>query len=664
MQLRALLVLLFTGCKAWLHQLHRPPRSLHSPLQAKAKGKAKAAEESVEYIDLAVLKEKWAKKQAGAAAPQPFDDSPAALMAMLSLEEDGEDDEDDEAGVGVDLLADDFSEEMLSAGPSKRTTLRALVQHRKVSPAKASATASKPTAKAPRSAVPAQAQAQTPVQAPPNSTFIGRSVGIDLGTTYSSVAVMEGGQPVIIPVQGSRIVRSVVSFAPLPSETKETSAKGLAPSAEAASGASGEDFGAVLVGEAARRQMVLNPSNTFASIKRVIGRTNRQVEVQSAQGGTATASSGVTTAGGGGGGMGMGSKATKALRGRQQDALRLLKLAPADGSSSGSGSGERGEEGEQGEQAGAEGARGSRRGGGKRSKSRGGKGGESLARVWSPALQRSLSPQEVSAQVLRQLLEAARTYLGGEPITRAVITVPAYFLPPQCAATEEAGRMAGLEKVKLLREPEAAALAYGLTVQQGRRVVLVFDLGGGTFDVSVLEVGGGFVEVIATSGDAHLGGDDVDAAIVEWIVSTIEGESRAALREAAGGAGAGGLGAGAVGAGGLGIVGSGGVGGVGSSISAGALSPDQLRSLRTDPFVQSRLVEAAEGAKIRLSNEKECLVALPLLVGGYSFEGVLTQRRWVFCLLFFCVCVFACMCVLLLLTLLQPLTTPITTLLL
>ena len=110
-------------------------------------------------------------------------------------------------------------------------------------------------------------------------------------------------------------------------------------------------------------------------------------------------------------------------------------------------------------------------------------------------------------------------YLG-EPIRRAVVTVPAYFLPSQCDATLRAGERAGLEKVKLLREPEAAALAYGLT-QQARQVVLVFDLGGGTFDVSVLEVGGGFVEVIATSGDPHLGGDDFDAVIVDWIVDQV-----------------------------------------------------------------------------------------------------------------------------------------------
>jgi molecular chaperone DnaK (HSP70) len=115
------------------------------------------------------------------------------------------------------------------------------------------------------------------------------------------------------------------------------------------------------------------------------------------------------------------------------------------------------------------------------------------------------------------LLNAQKALNVVEPIKRAVITVPAYFNADQCAATVKAGNLAGLERVKLLREPEAAAFAYGLT-QREKQIILVFDLGGGTFDVSVLDVGDGFAEVIATSGDSYLGGDDFDTAIMNWIV--------------------------------------------------------------------------------------------------------------------------------------------------
>lgn len=134
-----------------------------------------------------------------------------------------------------------------------------------------------------------------------------------------------------------------------------------------------------------------------------------------------------------------------------------------------------------------------------------------------PALNKVLLPEELSAEVLRVLLKRASDFYGGQPVENAVITVPAYFDPNQRKATERAGFLAGLKKVKLLKEPEAAAMAYGL-LSHTPRLVLVIDLGGGTLDVSVLEVGDGLVEVIATSGDGHLGGDDFDNALVDWIL--------------------------------------------------------------------------------------------------------------------------------------------------
>ena len=231
--------------------------------------------------------------------------------------------------------------------------------------------------------------------APPAPRPAGKSVGIDLGTTFSSVAAVEGGLPVIIPVDGSRLVPSVVAFL-------------------------GEDR--LLVGEAARRQRVLNALNTFSSVKRIIGSSVREVR-------------------------------------ERGEKLSLLKVDPSS---------------------------------------------RETCLLRTPALKnRLLQPEEVSAEVLRHLLQQASRHLN-EKVERAVITVPAYFSPAQCRATERAGKLAGLEKVKLLREPEAAALAYGLS-QKRPQVVLVFDLGGGTLDVSVLDVGGGLVEVKATSGDPHLG---------------------------------------------------------------------------------------------------------------------------------------------------------------
>jgi hypothetical protein len=205
----------------------------------------------------------------------------------------------------------------------------------------------------------------------------GRSVGIDLGTTYSAVSIIEAGMPVIIPIRGSRITPSIVGF-----------------SADQS----------IITGEAARRQLIKNPENTFASVKRIIGRTVKDVK-----------------------------KAGEKLSVHKMDKKKAA------------------------------------------------------AELVCPNLRRNILPEEISAEILRDLIRETSAYLGGEEITKAVITVPAYFLPNQCEATIRAGELAGLKKIKLLREPEAAALAYGLTQKQ-RQIVLVFDLGGGTFDVSVLEV--------------------------------------------------------------------------------------------------------------------------------------------------------------------------------
>lgn len=134
----------------------------------------------------------------------------------------------------------------------------------------------------------------------------------------------------------------------------------------------------------------------------------------------------------------------------------------------------------------------------------------------SPGEEKTLYPEEVSAYVVASLLSAAEDY-SGRKVSKAVISVPAYFDDEQREATATAGRLAGLDTVRIIREPVAAALAYGLSVQEDR-TVLVFDLGGGTFDVSLLEVGGGVIEVLSTGGDPHLGGDDWDAALVDWLI--------------------------------------------------------------------------------------------------------------------------------------------------
>ncbi len=235
---------------------------------------------------------------------------------------------------------------------------------------------------------------------------MGKVVGIDLGTTNSVVAVMEGGVPTVIAnAEGSRTTPSVVAF------TKD---------------------GERLVGQMARRQAVLNPENTFYSVKRFIGRKYDELNA---------------------------------------DAKRVSYQVRRD---------ERGN-----------------------------------VKLYAPRMNKEFAPEEISAMVLRKLVDDASRYLG-QPVTQAVITVPAYFNDSQRQATKDAGRIAGLEVLRIINEPTAASLAYGLD-KRNNETILVFDLGGGTFDVSILEVGDGVFEVKATSGDTQLGGDDFDKKIVDWM---------------------------------------------------------------------------------------------------------------------------------------------------
>ncbi len=235
---------------------------------------------------------------------------------------------------------------------------------------------------------------------------MGKVVGIDLGTTNSVVAVMEGGKPVVIAnAEGMRTTPSVVAF------SKE---------------------GEKLVGDAARRQSVLNPQNTFYAVKRFVGRKYDELS---------------------------------------PDSKRVPYTV------------RRGESGN--------------------------------VRIRSARLDKDFAPEEISAMILRKLAEEAAQYLG-QPVTGAVITVPAYFNDAQRQATRDAGRIAGLEVKRIINEPTAASLAYGLD-QQYNQTILVFDLGGGTFDVSVLDVGDGVFEVRSTSGDTQLGGLNFDERIVDWL---------------------------------------------------------------------------------------------------------------------------------------------------
>ena len=231
-------------------------------------------------------------------------------------------------------------------------------------------------------------------------------IGIDLGTTNSVVAVMEGGKPeVITNSEGQRTTPSVVAY------TKK---------------------GDLLVGQIAKRQAVINPENTFYSVKRFIGRKTSEV--------------------------------TEELR---QVSYKVNQT-------------------------------------------------EDIIKLECSSLDKMFAAEEISAQVLRKLADDASKYLG-ETVKQAVITVPAYFNDSQRQATKDAGKIAGLEVLRIINEPTAASLSYGLD-KKDNETILVFDLGGGTFDVSVLEVGDGVFEVLATSGDTHLGGDDFDEKIVQWVI--------------------------------------------------------------------------------------------------------------------------------------------------
>ena len=282
-------------------------------------------------------------------------------------------------------------------------------------------------------------------------------VGIDLGTTNSVVAAIEGGQPsVIINAEGLRTTPSIVAY------TKKQE---------------------LLVGQIAKRQSVLNPENTFFSVKRFIGSKEGEISDE--------------------------SKRLPYKVGKDQNDNLKIKC---------------------------------------------------------PALTKDFSPEEISAQVLRKLISDATNYLGQE-VTQAVITVPAYFNDSQRQATMDAGKIAGIEVLRIINEPTAASLAYGLDKKQNE-TILVFDLGGGTFDVSILEVGDGIFEVLSTAGDTNLGGDDFDNVLVKWLMNDFKEKE--------------------------GI------------------------DLTTDIQALQRLTEAAEKAKIELSTVEKTTISLPFITADQT----------------------------------------------
>jgi molecular chaperone DnaK len=296
-----------------------------------------------------------------------------------------------------------------------------------------------------------------------------KAVGIDLGTTNSVVAVMEGGKPtVVINSEGSRLTPSVVAFT---------------------------NAGERLVGQLAKRQAALNPENTIYSAKRFIGRRYSEVQAE------------------------IKNVPYKVVAGAN-DAVRFLIMG------------------------------------------------------------KEYPPEEISAQVLRRLVEDAAKYLG-EKVTDAVITVPAYFNDAQRQATKDAGKIAGLNVLRIINEPTAASLAYGLDKKKSE-TILVFDLGGGTFDVSILDVGDGVFEVRATAGDTHLGGDDFDKKVVDWL--------------------------------------------------ADEFRRNQGIDLRKDRQALQRLTEAGEKAKIELSGALETTISLPFVTADASgpkhLEMKLTRAKF------------------------------------
>src|SRR5581483_4773447 len=286
---------------------------------------------------------------------------------------------------------------------------------------------------------------------------MGKVIGIDLGTTNSVVAVMEGGEPVVIPnAEGGRITPSVVAI----SKTGER-----------------------LVGTVAKRQAVTNPENTVYSVKRLMGRKFEDPEVQ----------------------RDIALMGYKIVRAANGDAAVVM-------------------------------------------------GG------------RTYSPPEISAMILQKLKADAEAYLG-ETVSEAVITVPAYFNDSQRQATKDAGKIAGLEVLRIINEPTAASLAYGLD-KKGEETIAVYDLGGGTFDISILEIGEGTFQVKSTNGDTHLGGDDFDQRIIDWLVEEFK--------------------------------------------------RDQGIDLRQDRMALQRLKEAAEKAKIELSTVQQTDINLPFITADAS----------------------------------------------
>ncbi|MCG9890998.1 MAG: molecular chaperone DnaK [Thermosynechococcaceae cyanobacterium MS004] len=243
---------------------------------------------------------------------------------------------------------------------------------------------------------------------------MGKVIGIDLGTTNSCVAVLEGGQPIVIPnAEGGRTTPSIVGF-----------------------GKSGDR----LVGQLAKRQAVTNAENTVFSIKRFIGRRWQETEIERAR------------------------ISYSSVAGRDDTVDVLIRG-------------------------------------------------------------KAYTPQEISAMILQKLKQDAEAYLG-ESVTQAVITVPAYFSDAQRQATKDAGTIAGLEVMRIINEPTAAALSYGLDKQDQEQCILVFDLGGGTFDVSILQLGDGIFEVKATGGNNHLGGDDFDDAVLRWMIDAFQEQEK------------------------------------------------------------------------------------------------------------------------------------------
>jgi molecular chaperone DnaK len=293
---------------------------------------------------------------------------------------------------------------------------------------------------------------------PRKDQSMSKIIGIDLGTTNSVVAVMEGGEPTVITnPEGSRLTPSVVAFT-----------KG----------------GERLVGQVAKRQAVTNPENTVFSIKRFMGRRHDEVNEE-------------------------------------------MKMVPY----------------------------------------RVGRDGDRVTVIVSPGgKEEHFAPPQISAMVLQKLKQAAEEYLG-QAVTRAVITVPAYFNDAQRQATKEAGQIAGLEVMRIVNEPTAAALAYGLDKKK-EETIAVYDFGGGTFDISILEVGEGVVEVKATNGDTHLGGDNLDQRVIEWIISEFK--------------------------------------------------RDEGIDLGKDRMALQRLKEAAEKAKMELSSVMETDISLPFITADQS----------------------------------------------